>query len=117
MLIPEAYQMNGNAPGTGTTHYSAWSYDRHVPLGFYGTPFQPGIYHVRVAPVDFAATFAALLGVNQPSASVGHILTQALRPVTATTATESSTTPKPNRRLKRNSGTKTTQEDGGVNPK
>lgn len=84
MLIPTAYQRNGNAAGTGTTHYSAWSYDRHVPLGFYGAPFQPGIYHGRVEPVDFAATFAALLGVNQPSASVGHILTQALKPVTAT---------------------------------
>ncbi len=87
MLIPPAYQMNGNAAGTGTTHFSAWSYDRHVPLGFYGAPFQPGIYHGRVAPVDFAATFAALLGVNQPSASVGHILTQALRPATATAET------------------------------
>jgi hypothetical protein len=32
-----------------------------------------------VQPVDIAATFAALLGVNQPSAAVGHILTQALK--------------------------------------
>src|SRR6202000_862492 len=83
MLIPPAYQMNGNAAGTGQTHFSAWSYDRHVPLGFYGTPFQPGIYYGRVAPVDFAVTFAALLGVNQPSASIGHVLTQALKPATA----------------------------------
>jgi hypothetical protein len=81
MLIPPAYQMNGNAAGTGTTHFSIWSYDRHVPLGFYGAPFQTGIYYGRVEPVDFAATFAALLGVNQPSASIGHILTQALKPV------------------------------------
>jgi hypothetical protein len=116
MLIPAAYQMNGNAAGTGTTHYSAWSYDRHVPLGFYGAPFQPGIYHGHVAPVDFAATFAALLGVNQPSASIGHILTQSFRPVTAATSTETSTAPKPNRRLKRNSAPKTTQDEGGENP-
>jgi predicted AlkP superfamily pyrophosphatase or phosphodiesterase len=81
MLIPPAYQMNGDAAGTGTTHFSAWSYDRHVPLGFYGAPFQPGIYYGRVAPVDFAVTFAALLGLNQPSAAIGHILTQALKPV------------------------------------
>jgi hypothetical protein len=87
MLVPPAYQMNGNAAGTGTTHFSAWSYDRHVPLGFYGAPFQSGIYYGRVAPVDFAATFAALLGLNQPSASVGHILTQALKPVAATLET------------------------------
>jgi arylsulfatase A-like enzyme len=79
MLIPAAYQMDGNPAGTGTTHYSAWSYDRHVPLGLYGAPFDPGIYHGRVGPVDIVATFASLLGVNQPSASVGHVLTQALR--------------------------------------
>jgi len=79
MLIPTAYQMDGNPAGAGTTHYSAWSYDRHVPLGLYGAPFEPGIYRGRVAPVDIAATFASLLGVNQPSASVGQVLTQALR--------------------------------------
>ena len=62
----------------GTTHFSPWSYDRHVPLGFFGAPFAPGIYHGRVAPVDMAATLASLLGINQPSASVGRILTQAL---------------------------------------
>jgi hypothetical protein len=43
-------------------------------------PFATGIYHGRVEPVDLAATFASLLGINQPSASVGHILTQALKP-------------------------------------
>jgi hypothetical protein len=31
-----------------------------------------------VQPVDLAATFASLLGVNQPSASVGNVLTQAI---------------------------------------
>ncbi len=86
MLIPAAYQMDGNAAGTGTTHYSAWSYDRHVPLALYGAPFAPGIYRGRVGPVDIAATFASLLGVNQPSASIGHVLTQALRPAIAAPA-------------------------------
>jgi Type I phosphodiesterase / nucleotide pyrophosphatase len=78
MVIPEAYQMQTLA--AGTTHFTPWSYDRHVPLGFFGAPFTPGIYHGRVQPVDLAATLASLLGVNQPSASVGNVLTQALRP-------------------------------------
>jgi predicted AlkP superfamily pyrophosphatase or phosphodiesterase len=82
MAIFAAYQMEQSASG-GTTHFSPWSYDRHVPLGFYGAPFAPGIYHGRVGPVDLAATWAALLGVNQPSAAVGHILTQALKPAAA----------------------------------
>ena len=77
MVIPEAYQMQTLKNG-GTTHFSPWSYDRHVPLGFYGAPFTPGIYHGRVQPVDLAATLASLLGVNQPSASVGNVLTQAI---------------------------------------
>ncbi len=86
MLLPAAYQMGGEPSGTGTTHYSAWSYDRHVPLAFYGAPFVPGVYRGRVAPVDLAATFASLLGINQPSASIGHVLTQALRPAVAAQA-------------------------------
>ncbi len=76
MVIPAAYQMQ--ALSAGTTHFSPWSYDRHVPLGFYGAPFTPGIYHGRVQPVDLAATLASVLGVNQPSASVGNVLTQAI---------------------------------------
>ncbi len=79
MVIPADYQME-TLSSIQTTHFSPWSYDRHVPLGFYGAPFAPGIYRGRVQPVDIAATFAALLGINQPSASIGHILTQALKP-------------------------------------
>jgi hypothetical protein len=76
MVIPEAFQMEALA--RGTTHFTPWSYDRHVPLGFYGAPFTPGTYHGQVQPVDLAATLASLLGVNQPSASIGHVLTQAI---------------------------------------
>ena len=79
MVIPASFQMEALS-SIQTTHFSPWSYDRHVPLGFYGAPFAPGIYRGRVEPVDIAATFAALLGINQPSASVGHILTQAFKP-------------------------------------
>ncbi len=77
MVIPLAFQMEN--VGKGTTHFSPWSYDRHVPLAFFGGPFTPGIYHGRVQPVDLAATLASLLGVNQPSASVGTVLIQAIR--------------------------------------
>jgi hypothetical protein len=76
MVIPEAFQMQTLA--AGTTHFTPWSYDRHVPLGFFGAPFTPGIYHGRVQPVDLAATLASVLGVTQPSASVGNVLTQAI---------------------------------------
>ncbi|MGC2404264.1 MAG: alkaline phosphatase family protein [Acidobacteriaceae bacterium] len=96
MVIPEAYQMQ-TLP-SGTTHFTPWSYDRHVPLGFFGGPFTPGIYHGRVAPVDLAATLASVLGINQPSASVGNVLTQAIRisPVPPTRGARSSRRESPN---------------------
>jgi predicted AlkP superfamily pyrophosphatase or phosphodiesterase len=79
MLFLSAYQLEGASAFMGTTHFSPWSYDRHVPLAFYGAPFAPGEYHERVAPVDMAVTFASLAGVNQPSAAVGRVLTEALK--------------------------------------
>jgi arylsulfatase A-like enzyme len=70
--------------GGGTTHFSANSYDRHVPLELFGEPFVPGTYHGMVSPVDIAATFASLLRINRPSAAVGRTLTEALRTEAAT---------------------------------
>ena len=77
MMAPGMYEM---AVTKGTNHFTPYSYDRHVPLAFFGSAFVPGTYHERVAPVDIAATFASLLRVNQPSASVGQVLTMAIRP-------------------------------------
>jgi arylsulfatase A-like enzyme len=84
MLVLEAYQMEGRSAFAGTNHFSPWSYDRHVPLAFYGAPFLPGEYHERVGPVDLAATFASLAGINQPSAAVGRILNEAIKPAAST---------------------------------
>jgi hypothetical protein len=78
MLTPGMYELSSSYGG-GTGHFTLYSYDRHVPLAFYGSAFVPGTYHDRVAPVDIAATFASLLRINQPTASVGHVLTMAIR--------------------------------------
>jgi hypothetical protein len=79
-----AFQFPGSE--AGATHYSSYSYDRHVPLDFYGAMFVPGTYHDRVAPVDIAATFASILRVNQPSSIEGRILTQVMKPDTGGSA-------------------------------
>ena len=81
MMVLDAYQMSGSGQFAGTNHFSPWDYDRHVPLAFYGEPFVPGEYHERVAPVDLAVTFASLAGVNQPSAAVGRVLSEAIKPI------------------------------------
>jgi predicted AlkP superfamily pyrophosphatase or phosphodiesterase len=78
MMVPQAYQME-LLSGIQTTHFSPWSYDRHVPLGFFGAAFVPGIYREHAAPVDIASTLASILGVNRPSASVGRVLLEAMK--------------------------------------
>lgn len=83
MMVLDSYQMAGGSQFGGTNHFSPWSYDRHVPLAFYGAPFKPGEYHELVAPVDMAVTFASLAGVNRPSAAVGRVLTETLKPAPA----------------------------------
>ena len=65
---------------SGTDHTSPYTYDTHVPLAFYGLPFQPGTYRTHAEPVDLAATLASLLGINAPTHSVGRVLTEILAP-------------------------------------
>jgi len=64
----------------GTSHGSPWDYDTHVPLLFYGADIRPGVYTERVGISDVAPTLAALLAVETPSGSVGHILPEIVSP-------------------------------------
>ncbi len=77
MGVPEIYTV-GSAKGTD--HASPYTYDTHVPLAFYGLPFQPGTYRQKAEPVDLAPTLASLLGINAPTHAVGRVLTEALAP-------------------------------------
>lgn len=77
MGLPEIYAVG---PAKGTDHASPYTYDTHVPLAFYGLPFQPGTYRTSVEPVDMVATLASLLGINAPTHAVGRVLTEALTP-------------------------------------
>jgi Type I phosphodiesterase / nucleotide pyrophosphatase len=77
MGVPDIYTVG---PAKGTDHASPYTYDTHVPLAFYGLPFQPGTYHTKTEPVDLAATLASLLGINAPTHGVGRVLTEALAP-------------------------------------
>lgn len=63
---------------SGTDHASPYTYDTHVPLAFYGLPFQPGTYRSHAEPVDLAPTLASLLGINAPTHAIGHVLTEIL---------------------------------------
>jgi len=63
-----------------TDHTMPYSYDAHIPLAFFGFPFQPGTYRTKVEPIDFAVTLSSLLGINKPSHAIGRVLTEALAP-------------------------------------
>jgi predicted AlkP superfamily pyrophosphatase or phosphodiesterase len=75
MGVPELYTVG---PAKGTDHTSPYNYDTHVPLAFYGLPFQPGTYRTHAEPIDMAVTLASLLGINAPTHAVGRVLTEAL---------------------------------------
>jgi predicted AlkP superfamily pyrophosphatase or phosphodiesterase len=76
--VPPLYTVGSRS---GTDHASPYTYDTHVPLAFYGLPFQPGTYRTHAEPVDLVATFASLLGINAPTHAVGRVLTEAIAPV------------------------------------
>ncbi|OFY90873.1 MAG: hypothetical protein A3K10_17420 [Bacteroidetes bacterium RIFCSPLOWO2_12_FULL_31_6] len=55
----------------GTTHGSPYHYDTHVPLLWYGFGISKGETNDEIIIPDIAATIAALLDIQQPSACTG----------------------------------------------
>ena len=61
------------------THMTFYSYDRYVPLVFYGKTFRRGVHRQIVNVVDIAPTLSRVLDVLPPSQSEGRVLTEILR--------------------------------------
>jgi hypothetical protein len=64
--------------GRGISYGSLYNYDARVPLFFCGPSFHPGVIEGPVEAVDVAPTLARVLGVGEPSSSVGRVLGEAL---------------------------------------
>jgi predicted AlkP superfamily pyrophosphatase or phosphodiesterase len=77
MGVPVPFTVGGSK---GTDHATPYTYDTHVPLAFYGLPFQLGTFRTHAEPVDLAVTLASLLGINAPTHAVGRVLTEAMAP-------------------------------------
>ena len=60
-------------------HMTMYSYDRYVPLVFWGKTFKPGIYRQIAHIVDIAPTLSSTLGVIPPAQSEGRIMNEILR--------------------------------------
>ncbi len=57
---------------TGTSHGSAYTYDTHVPMLWYGTGIKPG-FSVRYHPVtDIAPTLSMMLDIKLPNGATGQ---------------------------------------------
>lgn len=57
-----------------TTHITGYSYDRTVPLLFFGKKFKKGVYSEQALVIDLAPTLSFSLGVTAPSLSEGKVL-------------------------------------------
>ena len=84
VLIPEPYYMFGGKSLTsyqgGTTHFSPYSYDAHVPLIFLRNGIKPGFYDAPVVVNDVAPTLATILEIETPSGSIGRTLSEMFEP-------------------------------------
>jgi predicted AlkP superfamily pyrophosphatase or phosphodiesterase len=66
-------------PGIPATHGSAYDYDTHVPLIFFGAAFRAGRYPNFIRTVDLAPTLARIVGVTPSEKLDGVVLEQAIR--------------------------------------
>ena len=64
---------------TGSTHGSMYAYDTHIPLLWMGWGIKQGNSHREVYMTDIAPTLAALLGIQQPSGSIGKVINEIIK--------------------------------------
>ncbi|OGS39391.1 MAG: hypothetical protein A2506_00225 [Elusimicrobia bacterium RIFOXYD12_FULL_66_9] len=76
LIVAENYLLHDKVPGT--SHGSAWSYDSHVPLVFWGRGVKPGRYGEPSAVIDLAPTLARLLGFSYPPGDGAAVRLEAL---------------------------------------
>lgn len=72
---------SGFLPGSsGTSHFSPYAYDSHVPVLLMGPGIRAGRYNQTIEVNDIAPTLATMLDVQTPSGSSGRVLTEILAP-------------------------------------
>lgn len=62
----------------GTTHGSAYIYDTHVPLMLFGEGVKKGSTYERTNITDIAPTVCAILGISNPTGTIGNPIGSAL---------------------------------------
>jgi hypothetical protein len=72
-VVQEPYYLFG---ASGTSHSTPFNYDSHVPIIFMGEGIRAGEYDEKIAENDIAPTLATILRVEEPSGSIGRILSE-----------------------------------------
>jgi hypothetical protein len=74
-ILYKSGYIEGFATG-GTTHGTGYKYDTHIPLLWYGWHIKPGQTQRKISMSDIAPTLAALLKIQEPSGSIGDVITE-----------------------------------------
>jgi arylsulfatase A-like enzyme len=70
IVIPKPFWYEQGAPATHMTHYS---YDRTVPVIFWGKPFKSGVIQDEVSVLDLASTLLYGLGIFPTAQAEGKV--------------------------------------------
>ena len=63
-----------------TTTHGLWNpYDAHIPLIWYGWGIKQGKTNREIQMTDIAPTLAALLHIQMPNGSVGHVIEEVMK--------------------------------------
>ena len=75
-LLPGWVQREGrrNTDSRVVSHNSAYSYDTHVPLMWYGWKIKRGVIARPVSITDIAPTISTLLDISFPNSCTGNII-------------------------------------------
>ena len=76
IILKPGYYEGG---ATGTTHGAWGPYDAHIPLLFYGWGIKHGKLNRETYMTDIAPTVAALLHIQMPSGSIGHVIEDVMK--------------------------------------
>jgi hypothetical protein len=63
----------------GTTHGMWNPYDSHIPLLWFGWGIKQGKTNKETYMTDIAPTIAAMLRIQMPSGSIGHVITEVMK--------------------------------------
>ena len=77
IVVPKPFWYEKDGPPAG--HVSSYSYDRYVPVYFWGKPFAQRVSYEPTLVLDIAPTITQLLGVLPPAQNEGRVLTELLK--------------------------------------